>query len=365
VTPALRLDRLRGVASRAGVDAIAIIPGSTFLYVTGAQFHLMERPTVLIVPVEGRPAIVLPDLEFQSWQALGIDAEICRWKDEEGFAGAFAAAARAVSAQRLGVEGFAMRYAEFSALETAFPAATFANVQQHTNAMRAIKEADELGRLREAVHYAEAAFNQTLAQVRVGMTELEVQRRMMQAFLEQPVVGPIGAPLVLAGPNSALPHGHSGDYAIQPGDALLFDFGVTHHGYSSDITRTVFVGGVADEDRALYDVVLAANALGRDTARPGLTAHALDDAVRGHLEASPYADFVVHKTGHGLGLDVHEAPQIMRGNHTPLAPGHYFTIEPGLYRPGRVGVRIEDDVLITDKGCESFSTLPRELLVVG
>ncbi|MBW7947450.1 MAG: M24 family metallopeptidase, partial [Sphingomonadaceae bacterium] len=149
------------------------------------------------------------------------------------------------------------------------------------------------------------------------------------------------------------------------GEDHHWDFGVGAGGYRSDITRTVFIHDVSREDREFYDCVLAANTLGRDIARPGLTAHALDDGCRGHLEQSRFSAYVVHKTGHGLGLEVHEAPQVMRGNHVELAAGNVVTIEPGLYWPGRLGVRIEDDVLITGSGCESLSTSPRELQVIA
>jgi Xaa-Pro dipeptidase len=162
------------------------------------------------------------------------------------------------------------------------------------------------------------------------------------------------------------PHAHArADYRIKPGDALLFDFGGTYQGYSADITRTFFVKEVSDFDRAFYETVLAANAKGRDVSRAGITASDVDDAVQKVLETSQFAAFRRHKTGHGLGLDVHEAPQIMRGNAQLLEPGMVFTIEPGLYRDGEAGVRIEDDVVITESGIECLTSFPRELRLVG
>ncbi|PSM16249.1 Xaa-Pro peptidase family protein [Nitratireductor sp. StC3] len=360
-----RIGALRGLMAEAGLDAAAFIPGATFRYLTGGVFHVMERPTVLIVPRQGRPVVVLPDMEADSWTLLSCDAHVIRWRDEEGYAAAFAKAAELVEARRLGVEGLSMRVVEANALRAAFPGAELIDMQAWTLGLRAVKDDAEIACLRKAVAMAEAALTATLDEVDVGMSEQDVQRLMLQNILAQPVQGPVSPPLVLAGPSSAMPHGRAGSYRLKVGDALLFDFGVGAGGYRSDITRTVFIGDVSPEDRALYECVLAANTLGREIARPGLTAHALDDAVRGHLEASPYADYVVHKTGHGLGLDVHEAPQIIRGNHVELVAGNVITIEPGLYRPGRLGVRIEDDVLVTADGCESLSALPRELLVVG
>ena len=172
--------------------------------------------------------------------------------------------------------------------------------------------------------------------------------------------------IVAAGDNSAQPHATArADYQIQSGDALLFDFGASWQGYNADITRTFFVGEVSDYDWAFYETVLAANQQGRDVSRAGTTAHAVDDAVQLVLENSQFTAFRVHKTGHGLGLDVHEAPQIMRGNHQELAEGMVYTVEPGLYRPGECGMRIEDYVVVTANGIECLKSFPRELRVIG
>ena len=360
-----RIEALKASLSESNLDAAAFIPGSTFRYLTGGVFHLMERPTVFIVPRSGKPAVILPDLEAEAWAGLGLDVDVIRWTDEEGYAGAFRKAAQRVPAARIGVEGLAMRVTESKELEAAYGSAEIVDIQPMTLGMRAVKQPAELVLVRQAVAMAETAMRTAVAEVELGMSEKQVQRLIMRKMIDLPIQGPISPPTVLAGPNSAQPHGHAGDYKTKAGDALLIDFGVGAGGYRSDITRTFFIREVSDEDRALYECVLAANTHGRKIARPGMQAHTLDDEVRGSLERSAFAEFVVHKTGHGLGLDVHEAPQIMRGNHVELAPGNVITIEPGLYRTGRIGVRIEDDVLITDDGCESLSVLPRDLTVIG
>jgi Xaa-Pro dipeptidase len=173
-------------------------------------------------------------------------------------------------------------------------------------------------------------------------------------------------PIVAAGDNAAQPHAHArADYKIKKGDALLIDFGASWQGYNADITRTFFIGEVSDMDRAFYETVLAANLVGLAATVPNASAHDVDDAVQVRLEQSQFAAFARHKTGHGLGLDVHEAPQIMRGNHTVLEPGMVFTVEPGLYREGECGVRIEDDVLVTETGYESLTHFSKELRIIG
>jgi Xaa-Pro aminopeptidase len=173
-------------------------------------------------------------------------------------------------------------------------------------------------------------------------------------------------PLVLAGAAAADPHGTpQPDRRLRSGDALLIDYGAAWGGYAADLTRTFFAEKVSPRHRDIYEAVRAANALGRETAAPGVTLHDLDSAVGGSLRSAGFGDLIAHKTGHGLGLDVHEAPQVMAGNMARLEPGMVITIEPGLYHDGDVGVRIEDDVLITPEGATSLSGFNRSLQLVG
>ena len=259
-----------------------------------------------------------------------------------------------------------MRVFDLFALQQALPGARFIDAHAAISTIRLHKTADEIERQRKAIRISEAALEATLGEVRVGMTETEVEAILLRHLFSEGADGLSFAPIVAAGDNAAKPHAHARpDYRIKPGDALLFDFGGTWQGYSADITRTVFVKEVSDYDRAFYETVLAANERGRAMSRPGITASDLDDAVLKVLEQSQFVQFSRHKTGHGLGLDVHEAPQIMRGNAQVLEPGMVFTIEPGLYRDGEAGVRIEDNVVVTEDGIECLTTFPRELRLVG
>ncbi|MFV2091773.1 MAG: M24 family metallopeptidase, partial [Hyphomicrobiales bacterium] len=168
------------------------------------------------------------------------------------------------------------------------------------------------------------------------------------------------------GDNSARPHAHARtDYHIKAGDALLLDFGARKSAMAADITRTVFVGHATDEGREVYETVLAANEAGLAMVRPGVSAHEIDDVVTGVLEKSGYGDRIRTRTGHGLGREVHEAPYIVRGNPEIMRAGMIFTIEPGLYEIDNFGIRIEDDVLVTEDGCKSLTTFPKALTVVG
>ncbi|WP_118138638.1 Xaa-Pro peptidase family protein [Oceanicella sp. SM1341] len=362
-----RYRALREAMGAAGLDAVALVPGPNFRRIFGRAFHQNERPLVVLVPLEGAPAAVVPALEEASFAGLGFEGEAFLWRDEEGYQAAFDAAAHAIPApNRLGVEGQHMRVFEQFALHRALPAAACLDAQAAISRIRLLKTPEEVAHLREAIRRSEAALEETLGAVRLGMSEAEIERLLVRNLFDAGVQELSFAPIVAAAGNAAEPHAVARqDYPLAPGDALLFDFGGTWQGYRADITRTFFAAEVSDADRAFYESVRAANAAGRAAARPGQSCGALDDVVLRVLEASPHADGIVHKTGHGLGLDVHEDPYIQRGNETLLEPGMVFTIEPGLYRRGRIGVRIEDDMLVTETGAESLTSFPRALRLVG
>ena len=364
------LEPLHAILARTGLDGLVLVPGANFRRIFGKDFHQMERPLAVVVPREGDAVAVVPNLEMGSFAQIGFPGQVFDWRDETGYMPAFMAAARALPrlrlGARLGVEGQRMRVFDLFALQKSFPGAEFLDIHGEISSVRLLKTADEVELQRKAIRLSEAALEATLGEVRVGMTETEVEAILLRNLFAQGADGLSFAPIVAAGDNAAKPHAHArSDYHIKPGDALLFDFGGTHHGYGADITRTVFVGEVSEHDRAFYETVLAANEKGRTMARPGITASDLDDAVLTVLEQSQFAAFCRHKTGHGLGLDIHEAPQIMRGNAQVLEPGMVFTIEPGLYRDGEAGVRIEDNVVVTESGIECLTSFPRELRIVG
>lgn len=361
------LEPLRALLRDAGLDAAALVPGPNFRRLMGRDFHLMERPLLLVIPASGPPAAVVPSLERTSFDSLGFPGAVFDWTDHAGPDAAFAAAAAATGIlPRIGVEGQRMRVFEGMALTRAYPGAEIIDAHALLSSLRLCKTADEIARLGEAIRRSEAALEATLAQVHIGQTETEIAGILIRELFAHGAEGLAFDPIVAAGANSAEPHATPRpDYRIRRGDALLFDFGGSVGGMHADITRTVFVAEASDRDRALYATVAAANSAARAAARPGMTAHDVDDAAQRVLEASPFAAAIRHKTGHGLGLDVHEAPHIMRGNHTPLAPGMVFTIEPGLYLDGMAGVRIEDDVVVTGNGLDTLTTFPRDLRVVA
>lgn len=361
------LDVLHPVMVAQALDAIAVVPGANFRKLFGKDFHQNERPLVVIVQRDGPSLAIVPNLELASFAALDFPGEIFDWRDENGYSAAFAAAANHVQPDtRLGLEGQTMRVFVQMALAEALPQASLIDVHSAISAIRLTKSPADLVCLKRAIEISEQALDLTLREVRAGLTETEVEGILLKNLFACGSDGLAFSPIVAAGGNSAKPHAKARpDYKIAPGDALLFDFGGSWGGYQADITRTFFVETVSDTDRDFYNTVKTANETGRAAVKPGATAHQVDDAVQLVLEASPFSQFRRHKTGHGLGMEVHEEPYIMRGNQTALEPGMVFTVEPGLYRQGECGVRIEDDVVVTRTGMECLTAFPRDLRIVG
>lgn len=349
-----------------GLDAVALVPGANFRRLLDHDFYQNERPLVVFAFADGRIASIVPNLELASFAQLGLEGDVFDWRDEEGYRKAFDALAGHYPIKRLGVEGQRMRVFESQAIAAASPATEIIDAGRAIAAVRLVKTPEEIERLRMAIRLSEAALEATLQEVRPGMSETEVEARLIASLFAQGSESLAFQPIVAAAENAARPHATARpDYLIRPGDALLFDFGGRFGGMIADITRTVFVGHCPDEARGFYETVLAANEAGRGAIRPGATAHDVDDAAQKVLEASPHARFRRHKTGHGLGLEVHEDPYIMRGNDQVLEPGMVFTVEPGLYDTEHFGVRIEDDVVVTGTGAECLTAAPREIRVVG
>lgn len=364
-----RLDRLLAAAGAAGFDALALNPTPTLGYATGLSFHLMERPVVLIASVRGRHAIVLPELERLKLEdarfevtgfAYGEDP--ARWHEAFTAAAAHAGLAHA----RVGIEPRGLRVVEYDFLRAAAPEARFESADAALAAVRGVKDAAEAGALRAAVHACEAALGATLPLLRLGMTEAELASELVLQLLragsslELPF-----APIVSFGENSANPHASPTDRPMRPGDLVLVDWGARVGGYCGDLTRVFYAGEPDAELLRVGALVREANEAAQAVAGPGVPCEAVDAAARGVIERAGYGPMFVHRTGHGLGLEAHEAPYIRAGNTEPLAAGACFTIEPGIYLAGRGGVRIEDDMLVTETGVECLSTLPRALAPIA
>ncbi len=364
-----RQERLAQAIRAAGFDALSLNAGPTLTYLTGLHFHLMERPVIITFIPGEVPLIVLPELESGKVGNLpyplrsimyGEDPSI--WADS--FQGALANT-KLTSGSAIGVETTRMRVLELRLLEAALSGAKFIPADKTVALLRMIKDADEIMAMRKAVDIAQNALNATLPSIKIGISEKALAAELtLQLFRNGSDPDLPFSPIVSAGPNSANPHAVPTQRPLQNGDLLVIDWGASYEGYFSDLTRTFAVGDVDIEFARIAQIVLDANAAGRQAAGPEIAAADVDSAARAVIDQAGYGKYFTHRTGHGLGLEGHEEPYIRDSNPQTLVPGMTFTVEPGIYLPGRGGVRIEDDVVITPSGCESFSDLPRKLIRV-
>jgi Xaa-Pro dipeptidase len=364
-----RMKALQALQAANGVACVALVPGANLHYFTGLSSHLSERPTVAFVPTEGPLAILLPELESPAAKAqLPADARLFIYRDEEGHDHAFHSVADelALAGKPIGVEYLAMRLLEMRRLEQAATGCRLLATEPWLPQLRMRKDATEIAHMRRAVEIAERAMQSLLnaGAIRPGRTELDVAAELRIAMLREGGQGEAFSPIVVAGPDSASPHVSPSDRPLEAGDLVIIDWGTAYQGYRSDITRTFVLGSPTPEMERIHDAVLAANQSGRLAVRPRMPAQEVDRAARRAITLAGYGAYFIHRTGHGLGLETHEPPYLVEGNLELLEPGMTFTVEPGIYLPGVGGVRIEDDVVVTEDGSETLTMLPRELIVL-
>jgi Xaa-Pro dipeptidase len=365
-TYANRLQNLARAQLDVHVDLVAIVPGANLRYLTGLQMHTSERITLALFPVDGQPVFVLPALEAPRAEAnLGIKASLYTYTDDQGPGPAFRQMAGALDleAKVFGVEHLQMRVLELRQLEAHAPNAAFVDAGPLLFGLRIVKDKQEIEALRRAAEVNEECFRQVMKHIQPGVTEQELAAVWQRAVLESENSQLSDLPTIVAsGPNGATPHGIASSRRLQKGDLVTIDAFLLVDGYFSDITRTYAVGEPDEELKRIYSIVQKANAAGRETIKPGIEAQEVDRATRQVIEKAGYGEYFIHRTGHGMGLEIHEEPNIVEGNDLLLKQGMVFTVEPGIYLPGKGGVRIEDDVVVTETGCETLTTLPRELI---
>lgn len=363
-----RLTRLQTEMKAQGIDGIALVPGPNMVYMSHIHSHTSERPIVLFIPADEAPSIVIPNLEAMKAEAVGIAPDrIHGWSDDEGYMNAFKAAAQQLklSNYTLGVEALHMRVLELDILRECAPALKTCHAEPMLSALRLVKDDEEIAAMERAVAVAQHAMEALLPQIKIGMTEKEVAKQLTQLLMDGGADSIAFGPIVSAGPNAASPHAVPTERPLQAGDLLVIDWGCYVDGYPSDITRTFAVGDIDEEAKRIYNAVKLANEQGKLASSPTSAGQDVDRAAREVIEEAGYGKYFIHRTGHGLGLEVHEPPYMMEGNEVIMKPGNVITVEPGIYLPGKNGVRIEDDVVITEDGHRSLTTFPRDLITVG
>lgn len=359
-----RRARLGAALAQAGADLAMVTSVYAMKYLIGWA-NPSKRLSALLIAPDGRAALAVPALEVD--EAKHADIPLFPWKDGTDPYLAVRAAAESLGASPkvLGVEKEFIPLGTYEKAAGALGAAGSADLSPLISAMRAHKDEAEVALLQKASDMLNPALDAAVAAIRPGMTESEVAAILEQAMRDAGADGVAFETHVLAGAKSALPHGSTGSVKIQEGDVVLMDFGAMLEGYRSDITRCVTVGAWHPEIGKIYDIVLAAHDAAVAATRPGVTYEEIDRAARSVIEAAGYGQYFTHRTGHGLGMEVHEEPYCVAGNKQVAEPGHVFTIEPGIYLPGVGGIRIEDDVLVTEDGCRLLTSWPTTKRVVG
>lgn len=357
-----RRGRAVAAAADVGLAGLLVTPGPDLAYLIGHEPPPLERLTLLILATGRDPVLVVPELErAAATKAGGIDGvELAAWRDGED---PYELAARILRAGRYALSDRTWA-SHLLALEQATADCLFVSAGRELPLLRAVKDDDEIALLRAAGGAADAAFAEVVRSPFSGRQEADVAAELDRLLRERGHER-VEFTIVGSGPNGASPHHAASERTIRAGDAVVLDFGGVAGGYCSDITRTVFVGQPDEEQRRVYEVVRAAQQAAFDAVGPEVAAQDVDRAARAVIAEAGYAERFVHRTGHGIGLEVHEEPYIVEGNETPLRTGMTFSDEPGVYLEGRFGVRIEDQVVVTDRGAERLNDAIRDVVVVA
>jgi Xaa-Pro aminopeptidase len=366
---AARLARARGATYAADLDALLLTPSPDLRYLLGIGGESHERLTCLVVPAEGDPVLVVPALErpgLDGTQVLGLGVEIAEWADgDDPYARVAGVLPKSGSAAARVAVGDAMPAAHVLGLRAALPDCAQELASTVLAKLRMRKDSAEIAALDAAGQAIDRVHAQMGEWLRVGRTETQVGADVAAAIVAE---GHTAAAFVIvgSGPNGASPHHDLSDRVVRPGDLVVVDIGgPTPEGYFSDCTRTYTMGEPAYPEIAdCYAVLQAAQEAAVAAVVPGITAQSVDDAARSPIRDAGFGDRFIHRTGHGIGLEVHEQPYIVAGNDLVLDRGMAFSIEPGIYIPGRWGARIEDIVVVEDHGGRRLNHRPRELAVL-
>ncbi|QEW20823.1 Xaa-Pro dipeptidase [Marinibacterium anthonyi] len=358
-----RMARLRASMKDQGVELLALGPGPHMQWLLGFEPHGDERLLLLLVTQSGAE-FAMPQLEADS-AGQHTDLPMHLWADAQGPGEALDKTLAAVKGEGAMVVALdeGMR-ADFAlALLDRLPGAKHVFTESTLGRLRMMKDADELARLKTSALLADEAMKTAFAAIRPGMTETQVKQIVIDRFAEGGAKLEFG--IIGTGGNGAFPHHQTGETVIRKGDAIVIDIGARLNGMPSDITRMCVVGEKPEGYDEIHAIVEGAVQAAMRAAKPGVSARQIDEAARNHIAQAGYGENFLHRTGHGLGIEVHEPPYMTGSSDTVLEEGMVFSIEPGIYLTGRFGLRLEEIVYLTKDGAVKFSELPRDVVVVG
>lgn len=360
-----RLSNLQGYIRKNGWDGGLITSRNNIYYLSGFDYEPHERFTGLFVLAEHDPVLVLPEMEVEMLLKTGWSYDYLSYSDSEDV---WAKMKRLLGNKIGGSMGIEENYISFryiKMIQASLTDGELTNLDPKLSEMREIKDTDEVNSLRIAAKYADYAVQIAVDSLYEGVTELEVLGRVEYQLKKRGIREMSFTPMVLFGENASNPHGVTGENKLKAGDTVIFDLGVKYNGYSSDITRTVVYKEASEEMDRMYNTVLKANKAALKECKVGNSIRRIDEAARKVIEEAGYANYFPHRIGHGLGIDVHEEPSLHSNNNELLKAGMVLTIEPGIYIPGLGGVRIEDDVLITEVEPYLLTGFTRDLQVIN
>ncbi|MFE2373180.1 M24 family metallopeptidase [Streptomyces sp. NPDC059398] len=358
-----RMARTARSAADAGLAGVLVAPGPDLVHLTGYRpTAATERMTLLVITEDRDPVLVVPALEAgDAERAVGAPAlTLLDWTDGKDPYGLTAGLLRPDGRFAVSDNGWAMH---LLGLQRALPDSSYRSLTEALPMLRAVKDAAELARIEAAGAAADAAYKEILKVRFSGRSETEVAADLA-ALLRRFGHEQVDFTVVGSGPNGANPHHEAGERVIGTGDMVVLDFGGLKDGYGSDTSRTVHVGAPGAEEQRVHDIVREAQDAGCRAVRPGVACQEIDRAARAVITQAGYGERFIHRTGHGIGVTTHEPPYMIEGEEQPLVPGMCFSVEPGIYLPGRFGVRIEDIVTVTEDGGRRLNTTRRELAVV-
>lgn len=359
-----RLQRGAQQARAAGLDGLVIAPGPDLAYFADyLPVATTERLTLLVIPAEGEPVMLVPALERGgAAETRAADAiRLVDWRDGEDEYVPAAALLRPEGRYGISDAAWAMH---LLGLQEKLPSARFGPLSRLLPMLRAVKTADEIDRLAAAGAAADATFEDVLALPFAGRTELQLAAELDRLLREHGHTQ-VDFTIVAAGPDGADPHHAPGDRTIHDGEMVVLDFGGLLEGYGSDTTRTVHVGEPTDDEHEVYEVVKQAQQAAFEAVAVGVPCQEIDRVARRVIADAGYGEFFIHRVGHGIGVTTHEPPYLVEGEEHPIEAGMCFSIEPGIYLPGRFGVRIEDIVVADEEGGHRLNNTSHELHLVG
>ncbi|UCZ55365.1 Xaa-Pro peptidase family protein [Bacillus shivajii] len=360
-----RISSLQKWMKENDVDSIMLQSRPNTFYVTGFDTDPHERLLAVFLFQEKAPFIICPGMEINQIQEVFKIGDIIGYNDSEDpwekIQEQFLKVN--ISPKKVAVEN-ELSWQRVKAVEGIFPLVELVEVNEAILNERVLKTDEELKVLRAAAKLADFGVETGIAALEEGVSEMEVLAKIEYELKKKGVREMSFSTMVLFGEKGGDPHGNPGDRKLKKGDSVLFDLGVVWEGYCSDITRTVFFDHVKEEDQVVYETVLQAQEASLFACKPGNKISLLDNTARDIITNNGYGEFFPHRIGHGLGIEVHEFPSLNDQNNDTLKPGMTFTIEPGIYVPNKLGVRIEDDVVITEDGFETLTQFPKALTVV-